>query len=87
LLAERAHSENARSIRAVKGNLDHSLEQIFGAEEEMEADDLLCSCNARPPKTLVGHAQGKINHPPSLEEITSELGEIICNIAQRPQSN
>jgi hypothetical protein len=28
LLAERAHSESARSMRAVKGNLDHSLEQI-----------------------------------------------------------
>ena len=25
LLAERAHSESARSMRAVKGNLDHSL--------------------------------------------------------------
>jgi hypothetical protein len=34
LLAERAHSESARSMRAVKGNLDHSLEQMFGAEEE-----------------------------------------------------
>ena len=33
LLAERAHSESARSMRAVKGNLDHSLEQMFGAEE------------------------------------------------------
>jgi hypothetical protein len=41
LLAERAHSESARSMRAVKGNLDHSLEQMFEAEEEMEPDDLL----------------------------------------------
>ena len=57
LLAERAHSESARSMRAVKGDLDHSLEQMFGAEEEMEPDDLLCSRNARPQKALVGRAQ------------------------------
>jgi len=57
LLAERAHSESAHSMRAVKGNLDHSLEQMFGAEEEMEPDDLLCSRNARPQKALVGRAQ------------------------------
>jgi hypothetical protein len=44
-------------MRAVKGNLDHSLEQMFGTEEEMEPDDLLCSRNARPPKALVGRAQ------------------------------
>ena len=39
----------------------------------MEADDLLCSGNARPGKALVGRAQWKINQPPSLEEM-SELG-------------
>ena len=33
----------------------------------MEPDDLLCSRNARPKKTLVGRAQWKINQPPSLE--------------------
>jgi len=31
----------------------------------MEADDLLCSRNARPQKALVGRAQWKINQPPS----------------------
>jgi hypothetical protein len=40
----------------------------------MEPDDLLCSRNARPEKALVGRAQWKINQPPSLEEITIELG-------------
>ena len=40
----------------------------------METDDLLCSRNARPQKALVGRAQWKINQPPSLEEVTSELG-------------
>ena len=40
----------------------------------MEADDLLCSRNARPEKALVGRAQWKINQPPSLEEVTGELG-------------
>jgi hypothetical protein len=33
----------------------------------MEADDLLCSRNARPGKALVGRAQWKINQPPSLK--------------------
>jgi hypothetical protein len=31
----------------------------------MEADDLLCSRNARPEKALVGRAQWKIIQPPS----------------------
>jgi hypothetical protein len=31
----------------------------------MEADDLLCSRNARLKKALVGRAQWKINQPPS----------------------
>jgi hypothetical protein len=43
----------------------------------MEADDLLCSRNARSKKTLVGRAQWKINQPPSLEKITSERGRIM----------
>ena len=34
-------------------------------EEGMEADDLLCSRNARPEKALVGRAQWKILQPPS----------------------
>jgi hypothetical protein len=41
LLAERAHSESARSMRAVKGSLDHSLEQMFRAEERRS---LMISC-------------------------------------------
>ena len=36
-------------------------------EEGMEADDLLCSHNARPQEALVGRAQWKINQPPSLK--------------------
>jgi hypothetical protein len=34
----------------------------------MEADDFLCSRNARPKKALVGRAQWKINQPPSLRD-------------------
>ncbi len=34
----------------------------------MEADDLLCSRNARPQKALVGRAQWKIHQSPSLEK-------------------
>jgi len=37
-------------------------------EEGMEPDELLCSCNARPKKALVGRAQWKINQPPSLKK-------------------
>ena len=39
----------------------------------MEADDLLCSRNARPEKALVGRAQWKINQPPSLERERASL--------------
>jgi hypothetical protein len=48
--------------------------QTHEEEEGMEPDDLLCSRNARPPKALVGRAQWKINQPPSLKRMTSELG-------------
>ena len=37
-----------------------------GTEEGMEADDLLCSRNARSRTSLVGRAQWKISQPPSL---------------------
>jgi hypothetical protein len=39
-----------------------------GTEGGTEADDLLCSRNARPEKALVGRAQWKINQPPSLRD-------------------
>ncbi|MEQ1844467.1 MAG: hypothetical protein ABL983_02680, partial [Nitrospira sp.] len=45
-----------------------------GTEGGMGPDDLLCSRNARPQKALVGRAQWKITQPPSLEEVTNELG-------------
>ena len=40
----------------------------------MEADDLLCSRNARSRTPLVGRAQWKINQPPSLKMVSSKLG-------------
>ena len=42
----------------------------------MEADDLLCSRNARPQKGLVGRAQWKVNQPPSLNRERASLGEL-----------
>jgi hypothetical protein len=39
----------------------------------MEADDLLCSRNARSRTPLVGRAQWKINQPPSLEREQASL--------------
>ena len=39
----------------------------------MEADDLLCSRNARPKKALVGRAQWKINQPPIPREKRASL--------------
>ena len=52
----------------------------------MEPDDLLCSRNARSRTPLVGRAQWKINQPPSLKGITSELGGIICSLVRRAHS-
>jgi hypothetical protein len=42
----------------------------------MEADDLLCSRNARPEKALVGRAQWKIDQPPSRRD-NEEIGRIM----------
>ena len=39
----------------------------------MEADDLLCSRNARSRNALVGRAQWKINQPPSLKREQASL--------------
>ena len=39
----------------------------------MEADDLLCSRNARPMKALVERAQWKISQPPSLKRERASL--------------
>jgi len=39
----------------------------------MEADDLLCSRNARSRTPLVGRAQWKINQPPSLRSGRASL--------------
>jgi len=44
----------------------------------MEADDLLCSRNARPQKALVGCAQWKINQPPSLKRERASLEESLA---------
>ena len=41
----------------------------------MEADDLLCSRNARSRTPLVGRAQWKINQLPSLERGEANLEE------------
>ena len=44
----------------------------------MEADDLLCSRNARPQMALVGRAQWKINQPPSLKRERASLEESLA---------
>jgi hypothetical protein len=53
----------------MRGDLNHHGMRGWPRKKEggMEPDDLLCSCNARPQKALVGHAQWKINQPPSLK--------------------
>jgi hypothetical protein len=56
----------------------------------MEADDLLCSRNARPPKALVRRAQWKINQPPSLERQRASLeregsGQVPFLLAEPPR--
>ena len=51
----------------------------------MEADDFLCSRNARPPKALVGRAQWKTNQPPfpKSEGVNGTSGK---NVVRWPQS-
>ena len=44
-----------------------------GTEKGMEADDLLCSRNARSKTPLVGRAQWKVNQPPSLKRKRARL--------------
>jgi len=69
LLAEPARSEGARSTRAFEDRPQaapgEGNEQA--RKEGTEADDLLCSRNARPWKALVGRAQWKIPQPPFLK--------------------
>ena len=53
----------------------------------MEADDLLCSRNARPQKALVGRAQWKINQPPSLKRKQASVeGSLISFDARNRES-
>ena len=69
VLVRRAQSKAAQPHPLdVKGVMPIMLTLALGAEEGMEADDLLCSRNARPQKALVGRAQWKINQPPSLRD-------------------
>jgi hypothetical protein len=51
----------------------------------MEADDLLCSRNARPQKALVGRAQWKINQPPSLERGEQAWKEHVYRSTRAPE--
>ena len=50
----------------------------------MEPDDLLCSRNARVRTPLVGRAQGR-SSASIPEEVTNDLGGIICSFVQQPQ--
>ena len=53
----------------------------------MEADDLLCSRNARPRKALVGRAQWKIHQPSSLRKERASLeGTCISFNARRKEA-
>ncbi|MEP6957742.1 MAG: hypothetical protein ABI980_03360 [Nitrospirota bacterium] len=52
-------------MRAVKDSPATPFGGRWERKEGMEADDLLCSRNARLKKALVGRAQWKINQPPS----------------------
>ena len=53
----------------------------------VEADDLLCSRNARPRKALVGRVQWKIHQPPSLRKERASLeGTCISFDARRKEA-
>ena len=51
----------------------------------MEADDLLCSRNARSRTPLVGRAQWKIHQPPSLERERASLEEACLSFEARSE--
>jgi hypothetical protein len=51
----------------------------------MEADDLLCSRNARSRTPLVGRAQWKINQPPSLEKQRASVEGAFISFDARSQ--
>ena len=55
------------------------LTLALGAEEAVEADDLLCSRNARPQKALVGRAQWRSISPHPCE-IPSATEGPICEV-------
>jgi len=62
---------NRRSEQSSQGTEEMMISR--GIEEGMEADDLLCSRNARPRKALVGRAQWKITQSPSLKRERASL--------------
>ncbi|MEP6934931.1 MAG: hypothetical protein ABI988_13495, partial [Nitrospirota bacterium] len=54
----------------------------------MEADDLLCSRNARLKKALVGRAQWKIHQPPSLKRRQASFeGSSVISLDGRSGTN
>jgi hypothetical protein len=53
----------------------------------MEADDLLCSRNARPGKALVGRVQWKILQPPSLRENEQAWRDIVTSFDHLSEAN
>jgi len=57
LLAEVPRWNGGPSMRAVNDNLATPLRLVDGGKVWIWAAGLLCSCNARPKKTLVGRAQ------------------------------
>jgi hypothetical protein len=49
----------------------------------MEPDDLLCSCNARPRKALVGHAQWETNLASPQMRRWKSGGLLMCAVGDR----
>ena len=92
LLPERARLECARSTAAVRPDTGAGPEETkcAGLEEGMEADDRVCSRNARSRTLLVGRAQWKINQPPSLKRKLPSLegrgSLVVLLLAERARS-
>ena len=64
-------------MRAVKDNPAIPLRRVDGVKIWTWAACLLCSCNARPEKALVGRAQWESMQHPLFRAVTSKLGGMI----------
>jgi hypothetical protein len=101
LLAELPRGSGGRSMRAVEGNLGHSLEEGYN-----ESNGPSPGLRARPGKSIAKQSEGRAaekylpvdgrlrklravedRSAPIPEEITSKLGGSLCSLTRGPQGD